>query len=140
MKKVLVGGDEDGDSRQSCFRKDQAIVDFLVRQEAFAMKAQAKLLGYPVLNGSQVERLNFPQKKLGQRGCGQTPLRGGSMFMEIMGLKKNRRPHLEKITFLLKCFPKTMGAVRSGGQIEQQVSVESQPLPEICHKPRPWPF
>jgi hypothetical protein len=27
-----------------------------------------------------------------------------------------------------------VGAVRPGSEIEQQVSVESQPLPEFCHK------
>jgi len=95
MEKVLVGGDKDGNFCQCRFRKDQAIVDFLVREKFFAMKAQAKLLGDPVLNGSQVKGLNFPLKELSQRGCGQTPLCRSPIFMEIVRLKKNRRPHLE---------------------------------------------
>jgi hypothetical protein len=80
IEQVLVGGDEHGDFCQSGFRKDQAIVDFFIWEKAFAMKAQAKLLGYSMLNKSEVERLNFPPEKVGQCGRRKTPLLSGSVF------------------------------------------------------------
>jgi len=58
--------------------------------------------------------------------------------MEVVNLQKNRRAYLEEIASLLKGLPEAMSDVRSGSEIEKQVSVESQPLPGFCHKSRTW--
>ena len=129
VQQVPVRRDEDGDVSQSRFGQNQSVVKFFIGKEPFLNEPPGELFGDAVADRFQVVRCNAPLPHLAQRRHRLFLFQAARVEREQRKLLDARGRNLEDVSLFPKNLDKGVREIFASGEIERDVSVESELLP-----------